>query len=426
MNTKPSRWMDWFVFLGGWILLLGGLGGTAALFGWQYAFGGNRFLVDELGQMAGLILGVVGGSLAIIHGGSSLVGKISGKLHLPPFYLFWAAFAAVLGLGSLQLNLKLFETTLFPVIFALGASLPTLAVLSWAWQRLGWPLTWRQGSLSIISGASLSVLVVIILSTVLSLLLYMLISPLGFLFFALISLANSGNSFFEYLFTSSPLVFYLIYTALLAPVPEEFAKALGPILFGRRRIRNTAQALAVGMASGAGFAILENMLYQGVYAEMNEWAWGGITLVRAFGVVMHALCTGMVALGWYRMREQGFGSLLKAYGLAVLIHTLWNGGFEVLVYLFGLSFYSDSVSLYGLYVNVLLIGYIVLLTAGLWVMLGHITRMARQPEEVVIVDGGGLTPRTMGAWALACAFVLVPLGAALGQAWPHISAVLAP
>ena len=425
MNTKPSRWLDWLVFLGGWILLLGGLGAAAALFGWQLSYG-DRFLVDELGQMAGLILGVVGGSLAIIHGYISLAGKISRKLHLPPFYLFWAAFAVVLGLGSLQLNLKLFETTLFPVIFALGASLPTLAVLSWAWQRLGWPLTWRQGSLSIVSGASLSVLVVIILSTVLPLLLYLLIGPLGFLLYALTSLANAGNSFFEYLFTSSPLVLFLIYTALLAPIPEEFAKALGPVLFGRRRIRNSAQALAVGMASGAGFAILENMLYQGVYAEMNGWAWGGITLVRAFGVVMHALCTGLVASGWYRMPEQGFRSLLKAYGLAVLIHTLWNGGFEVLVYLFGLSYYSNGVSLYGLYVSVLLLGYILLLTAGLWVLLGHITRKAGQKEEVVFVGGGGLTARTIGAWALACAFLLVPLGAVLGQAWPQIIAVLAP
>ncbi|MEP6895641.1 MAG: PrsW family glutamic-type intramembrane protease [Chloroflexota bacterium] len=153
------------------------------------------------------------------------------------------------------------------------------------------------------------------------------------------------------------------------PIPEEFAKVLGIPMFGRARIQNERQAFAIGLASGAGFAILENMLYEGLYAAHNGWAWGGITLLRSIGSVLHPLGTGIIALGWFRMRDQGAGKLFKAYLLSFGLHTLWNGGFEPLVYLTGLDYFAGagpSLSFYGETLNILLVGYLILLSLGLW------------------------------------------------------------
>ena len=63
--------------------------------------------------------------------------------------------------------------------------------------------------------------------------------------------------------------------------------------------------LVANLASGAGFAILENMLYEGMCAGYSGWSWGGITLLRSIGSVLHPIGTGIIALGWFRMREGG-------------------------------------------------------------------------------------------------------------------------
>jgi RsiW-degrading membrane proteinase PrsW (M82 family) len=44
-----------------------------------------------------------------------------------------------------------------------------------------------------------------------------------------------------------------------------------------KRIQNERAAFVLGMAAGAGFAILENMGYQGVFAQFYGWSWGCIT-----------------------------------------------------------------------------------------------------------------------------------------------------
>ena len=128
---------------------------------------------------------------------------------------------------------------------------------------------------------------------------------------------------------------YLAFHAFQAPIPEEFAKSLGPGLMVKR-IQNERSAFFLGLTSGAGFAILENMLYEGLYASWSGWSWGGITALRAIGSVMHPLCTGIVVLALYRERERNpgwFGRLGRAYLIAVGLHTLWNGGFEALFYI---------------------------------------------------------------------------------------------
>jgi len=331
-------------------------------------------------------------------------------------------------LGNALLNFGVAEEFLFPPLFFLGAALPTLSVIAWVARRLGWPVTWRQASLALVAGSTLSVFVALFLETFMPLLIMLLVPPLESLGRSFGDVfASSGPGFLERLFFSPTFIVFLVFTALQAPIPEEFAKVLGVVLFGRRRLTHERQVLAVGLACGAGFAILENMLYEGLYAQYSGWSWGGITLLRGLGAVLHPLGTALVALGWFRMRKEGLGALLKAYAVAVGLHTLWNGGFAALVYLTGLGYYGElgpSVSIYGTVIEVSLVLFLVALSAGLWWLLYHLVSGLAQEIEPDL-SPTILSPRALAYWALACAVVIIPIGAALGPAWGEIQEVIA-
>jgi len=341
----------------------------------------------------------------------------------------------VLGIGNMLLvsvsNGTMDESIasfVFPPVFILGASLPVLAALAFAFRRLGWPVSWRQVSLMFVSGGTLSILVTLVLGGLLPYAYYMLIVPLEYLAGEAFNIFNPGGpEFFERLFTSPLLIFYLLYIAFQAPFPEEVAKALGPGLMGVR-IKNERAAFAIGMASGAGFAVLENMRYQGLFAQFYGWSWGGITALRGIGAVDHALWAGIIVLALYRerAREPGwFGRLGRAYLLSVGLHTLWNGGYMALLYLIGLDHFAGagpSFSIYGEYLEISLIIILVAMTIlNWWIMIRYLNRL--QAEEVTPVKPQKISARAIAVWAFACVLVIVPIGAALGQAWDEIKSV---
>jgi RsiW-degrading membrane proteinase PrsW (M82 family) len=425
-QSPPSKFFSYVAVVGGGLLLLSGVAAFFGYLGLPFVAFGRDVLGPQLGQMAGMFLGLVCGPLAIYHGISSIANRGSRRLKLPPVYFFWIAFALVLGLGNILLNFHAAEDFLFPPLFLLGAALPTVAVVAWAARRLGWPITWRQAALALVAGSTLSIFIAIALEMFLPYLTYLLVAPLQFLAYGFSDLFYGGGNFLERLFLSPLIIVFLITTAFAAPIPEEFAKVLALPFFGRKRITDERQALMIGLASGAGFAILENMLYEGLYAQYNGWSWGGVTLLRGLGAILHTLCTGLVALGWFRMREGGVGKLIKAYLLAIGLHTLWNGGFDVFVYVTGLDYYGGlgpSFSLYGTAVEVLLVAYLVGLSLGLWWLLRRIVSGMAQGIEPDFTPAV-ISQRALAGWAFASALVIVPIGAALGGAWDQIAAVM--
>ena len=170
------------------------------------------------------------------------------------------------------------------------------------------------------------------------------------------------------------------------------------------------------------------MLYEGIYAEWSGWSWGGITLLRAFGSVLHPLCTAIISLALFRERERQpgwFHRLGQAFLLSVGLHTLWNGGFDSFVFLTGLDYYGEagpSLSVYGLYIQVLLVVFLAVLSSGLWWLLRRYVRELGAGIEIKIIPGI-VSRRALAVWALACASVLIPIGAALGPTWSQIKAV---
>ena len=423
MQTKPSKFWAYVALVTGILLLLGGLAATITYFNLPFYFPVGNTLAYEIGSIAAIYLGLIVGGLAFFHGFSSISSYKSSPFRLPTFYIFWIILGLVLGLGILILENNISTEFLFPPLFILGAALSVFAVLAWAYNRMGFPITWRQASLAFVSGSTLSIIVTLMLGSLLTYVIYTLVSPFWYLAEEIAYLGWGAPGFIERIFASPFIIVFLVVTALEAPIPEEFAKALGIPLFGRGRIQNERQAFAIGLASGAGFAILENMLYEGMYAQYYGWGWAGITLLRSIGTVLHPIGTGIIALGWFRMKEGGdVGKLFKAYLLSVGLHTLWNGGFEPLVYLTGLDYFAGagtSLSLYGETLSALLVGYLVLLSLGLWWLLRKIVNEISK-RVTPDLEPVSVSRRAIAAWAVACALVIVPIGAALSPAWEEI------
>jgi len=428
MNQKPSKFWAYVAVIVGCFLILTGVAATFGYLGLPISGLVDDVLSYQLGQIAAIFLGLGCGSLAVYHGLGAISRRVSNPIKLPSFYIFWIVLALVLGFGNLILNFNIGVNFLFPPLFMLGAALSTFAVLAWAFQKMGWPITWRQAALAFVSGSTISILVAIILESSFTYLGYLLLEPFWYLAEGFADIGWSTSGVIERLFASPLILVFLAVIAVEAPIPEEFAKWLGLPMFGRGRIKNERQAFAIGLASGAGFAILENMLYEGMYAANNGWTWGGVTLLRSIGSVLHPLCTGILALGWFRMKEGGAGKLFKAYLVSIGLHTLWNGGFEPLLYLTGLEYFTAgdlTLGFYGETLSVLLIGYLILLSAGLWWMLRRIVggiSLGVQADLAPISVSRG----TLAAWAVACAAIVIPIGAALGPAWDSIRNMLLP
>jgi RsiW-degrading membrane proteinase PrsW (M82 family) len=121
--------------------------------------------------------------------------------------------------------------------------------------------------------------------------------------------------------TSPWFVLFLVELALVAPVTEEAGKFLGARLAhptGRR------DAFLAGVAAGAGFAMIENVLYA-LAALRFGGAWTAVVVARTVGVAVHPLATGSVVVGWWDRRHGDARAGLRRMFTGVGVHALWNG-----------------------------------------------------------------------------------------------------
>lgn len=116
------------------------------------------------------------------------------------------------------------------------------------------------------------------------------------------------------------------------PIEECLKSALILALFMRNRIGFAIDAAIVGVAVGAGFSVVENLIYLGVFTQANVGVW----VVRGFGTsVMHAGASALFAVigqhltqRYTRIEAQRhrFEILLFLPGLAaaIVLHSLFN------------------------------------------------------------------------------------------------------
>jgi RsiW-degrading membrane proteinase PrsW (M82 family) len=123
---------------------------------------------------------------------------------------------------------------------------------------------------------------------------------------------------------------------------EEAAKLIVPlviVLFWRRE-RHPADGLLIGVASGAGFAVLETMGYAFVSLIQSR---GDLAVVQAvlfersvFSPAAHMAWTGLTAAAlWYaaagHWRARAVGVFGLAYVAAVALHTAWDSASSIWV-----------------------------------------------------------------------------------------------
>lgn len=121
---------------------------------------------------------------------------------------------------------------------------------------------------------------------------------------------------------------------LVVGVVEESAKLIFPMVqYIRGQYRSEADGVLFGVASGMGFAALETMGY-GLVAlirsQGNVGALEEVLLIRGLlSPAGHAAWTGLICAVLWRERERRGHtvinlSVIGAFALAVLLHTLWD------------------------------------------------------------------------------------------------------
>lgn len=201
----------------------------------------------------------------------------------------------------------------FPVATAL-ALVPLAAVLGTVlWVDRWEPEPWTSLAVAFGWGASVSVLVALVL--------------------------NSGAQTALLVVGLDDLRAGALTATFVAPVVEEGIKALGVLLLflvWRRWFDGPVDGLVYAATVAAGFAFVENILYFGqAVAESTAVADGGeaVAVVFVLRAVMspfaHVLFTGAVglALGWASRRSAGawVGAFVGGLVVAVGLHALWNG-----------------------------------------------------------------------------------------------------
>jgi RsiW-degrading membrane proteinase PrsW (M82 family) len=117
-----------------------------------------------------------------------------------------------------------------------------------------------------------------------------------------------------------------VYSQVVAPIIEEAAKAvLVFVLIRRKRLGFMVDAAIVGFATGAGFALVENLYYLLAVHDINLLLWA----IRGFGTaVLHGGATavfGIVSKLFADIHEsENPVVFLPGFGAAVILHAIFN------------------------------------------------------------------------------------------------------
>jgi RsiW-degrading membrane proteinase PrsW (M82 family) len=123
-------------------------------------------------------------------------------------------------------------------------------------------------------------------------------------------------------YISNPLVIATAigYIALAVPLMEELFKPLAVWIFAKK-IESPAQGFAMGVLSGAAFALIESLNASGD----GTMDWPAIVSIRAGTSLLHMTASGLVGWGIVSaFHEKRPSKFFAAYFTAAAIHGLWN------------------------------------------------------------------------------------------------------
>lgn len=250
----------------------------------------------------------------------------------PPTRLL-VVFLLALVLGSGALRLEPIAALVFPPFHLLAAALLPLALLAYAAHRLNVTSGVRAFIVALGWGALGSTALAMLLEALIGVIMLVGISlaialtpdggeSLNRLSAELRTLRALDEQVAVRFLLAHPglIVLALIYFAGIVPLIEEAVKTLVLAFMDPLRTR-VRDAVLWGMAAGAGFALVENILNSSLLLEL--WA---VLVVARFGATIMHTATGMImARGWYTARvERRWDKLFIAYAISVIGHALWN------------------------------------------------------------------------------------------------------
>lgn len=198
-----------------------------------------------------------------------------------------------------------------------------------------------------------------------------------------------------------------IEVVVVAPLTEEVGKAVGASVF---RPIDRRTAFMSGVAAGAGFAMVENLLYAS-FGGFLGGAWEPIVVARMLGAAVHPLATGLVVLGWWEWRQsQDFGQLAKRLFAGAGAHAIWNASLVVIA-IAASAFQLESLDEWGVVSLAYSAGLGAVAAAVLW----RLTASVDDSSGIPLLDSSD--GRVVAAWTLIAASFLVPV-AMLVLAYP--------
>jgi len=284
--------------------------------------------------LALMALGLGMGAILATVGWRAWQGKASRPFHPRRTWPLWAVFLLLLtaGLAISLLDLAS-DYALPPINTAMMLLLPML-ILAPAGRLLGGAGGTRRGVAGgLLSGASLGTGLALFIEMVLLVTFAAGAVLLGLIpaeLYDLESLQELENQALSAdsemllnLITPGVLLLVLAFVAIATPLVEEVTKTLGMGLAGVWVRPTPAQAFLLGVASGAGFALAENLLNGAI---IDTELWGLLVFGRLAATLMHCATGGLVGWGWGEMwTAHKPGRLALAFALSVGVHSLWNG-----------------------------------------------------------------------------------------------------
>ncbi len=197
------------------------------------------------------------------------------------------------------------------------------------------------------------------------------------------------------------LLLVLVDVSVVAPLTEETGKALGARL---ARPTSREDAFLAGVAAGAAFAIVENVLY-----ALAGAAWGGpwpaIVVARAMGAAVHPLASGLVVTGWWEARHRGGARALgRGFFAGAGVHALWNGTIVALAVAETAIRVRGAPGMMGVASLAFTAVLGVVAAVALWTVGGSVTA-GGDPSSAVRMSEA----RTVAAWIVLAASLLVPV-----------------
>lgn len=418
LNKPLSKNVKRATAIAGLLLFLSGLPLTLGFFCMiliLVAEGDSEAIQVGLGGFTLITIMLGAGGIILWHSLRSLQGKPSNSLNLPSVWVMAGLFGICVTVGLFITESNFAAGLLFPPLLLVGAAVPPLLAVSWFTAQKAGGVTWRWGLVALAGGATLGVLVALILEIILPLIVLSLVLNLAEMMtasFENLLIALTGENIALAL-TEPGFIFLLVHLAVIAPLAEELAKPLVTLpLVGRLSRRD---AFLVGAIAGAGFAALENVLYAG----FGFYFWAGILVVRALGGAIHPLGSGLVALGWRGVLQNEPGAWLNwlaRFGLAVGVHALWNGSSLLIITLAGAKFFGQlppEINILGLSMAGMTLALLIILgVTALWAgrsIVQNVELDISENRESAKLDFI-VSDRSIAIWAMICLVAIVPLG----------------